>query len=724
MTKHSFQPISIAVIGAGRISQEVHMPTLAQLQKEGYFRLRCVCDLNRQAAEKAAKAYGFERIIHDTREVFSDEDVEAVFVFGSASLHFECARGALSVGQHVFVEKPPAESAEQLHEIAALAHEHQRIFAVGFNRRYQAHLLEAKKALDALGSLTMAEAVFHKPAMGQAVRYGARTWLGSNAIHAVDTLHFLFGEPASEVHSCHNRVSGDTPENFSAILRWENGGHATLASNNSAGQRLERYAMHGAGVSYYCEGDQLITYVRKSKTKQSFGKKSFRGVDKAHGFYGELLAFAEAVRNGTRLSNDVQAAIAATHVVALIEDGFSGAIDWSVLKGLEEAPPTTVPAPPPSRKASTRTAISTVDDPAILVMNPGVVKNRLPQLAERYRVVHLDTLGDADKPHVVAVITGKGGGAIDRDLLGQLPNLAVVGMVAASVRRYDPEALLARDIPIINATDVYADAVAEFALLMAMVGIRNASRSHDAMRAGGWGIGGSGRYWSAFRPMIKRLWKRAKQRGGRTGKSGSSGGGVQRGRGGARNFAGVSVGLFGWGQTAKKFALLLRPFGCDVRVHSAYVTDDEVRRYGVRRASLAEVLDADVVSLHRAVTERTRGSFGRTELDAMKPGTVFINTARAALVDNEALLKRLRKGTLFACLDVFPEEPLSGRSPLRKLPNVFLASHISGSTDMMYQYSAEAVAEKVLAYLDGEEVESIITTPERLANMSGAVQAQ
>jgi len=722
MTAPPFLPISIAVVGAGKTSQELHMPTLAQLQKEGYLRLRCVCDLNRQAAEKAAKAYGFEKIAHDTRDVFSDEDVEAVYVFGPARLHFECARGALRAGKHVFVEKPPAENVEQLREIAALAHEHDRVFAAGFNRRYQPPLLEAKKNLDALGSLTMAEAVFHKPAMGQAVPYGARTWLGGNAIHAVDTLHFLFGEPASELHSCHNRISGDTPENFSAILRWESGGHATLASNNTAGQRLERYGMHGAGVSYYCEDDQLIAHVRKSKTTQSFAKKSLRGVDKARGFYGEHLAFAEAVRNGTRLSNDVQAAIAATHVVALIEEGFSGPIDWSALKGLEEAPPIPASAPLQSRNGSKRTAIRGVDGPAILVMNPGVVKNRLPQLAERYRVVHPDTLGDVDKPHVVAVITGKGGGAIDRDLLVQLPNLAVVGMVAAAVSKYDPEALLARDIPIINASDVYADAVAEFALLMAMVGVRNASRSHDAMRSGGWGIGGSGR-WSTVRPMLKRLWKRVKRRGGSKGKSGSSGGGVQRGRGGTRNFAGVSVGLFGWGQTAKKFALLLRPFGCDVRVYSAHVTDDEVQRCSVRRASLAEVLDADVVSLHRAVTERTKGSFGKTEIDAMKPGTVFINTARAALVDNEVLLTRLRKGTLFACLDVFPEEPLPGRSPLRKLPNVFLASHISGSTDMMYQRSAEAVAEKVLAYLDGDDVESIITTPERLANMGGGVQA-
>ena len=97
-------------------------------------------------------------------------------------------------------------------------------------------------------------------------------------------------------------------------------------------------------------------------------------------------------------------------------------------------------------------------------------------------------------------------------------------------------------------------------------------------------------------------------------------------------------------------------------------------------ASLSEVLAADVVSLHRGLTEGTRHSLGASELAKLLAGSVLINIARGALFDPDALLVRLKQGDICACLDTYEEEPLMASHPLRRLPNVFLTSHIAGGS--------------------------------------------
>jgi phosphoglycerate dehydrogenase-like enzyme len=95
---------------------------------------------------------------------------------------------------------------------------------------------------------------------------------------------------------------------------------------------------------------------------------------------------------------------------------------------------------------------------------------------------------------------------------------------------------------------------------------------------------------------------------------------------------------------------------------------------------------------------------------------VLINIARGALIEPNALIARLRRGNIFACLDTFEEEPLPASHPLRTLPNVFLTSHIAGGSRDMHRAAAEEVVQKVAAYLEGDRVEPI--TRERLCTMS------
>jgi phosphoglycerate dehydrogenase-like enzyme len=119
------------------------------------------------------------------------------------------------------------------------------------------------------------------------------------------------------------------------------------------------------------------------------------------------------------------------------------------------------------------------------------------------------------------------------------------------------------------------------------------------------------------------------------------------------------------------------------------------------------VLAADIVSLHRGLTESTRHSLGAAELAKLRPGTVLINIARGALFEPNALLARLKRGDIFACLDTYEDEPLIASHPLRKLPNVFLTAHIAGGSPDNYAAAAAEVVRKVASCLGGDLTQSI-----------------
>jgi phosphoglycerate dehydrogenase-like enzyme len=309
---------------------------------------------------------------------------------------------------------------------------------------------------------------------------------------------------------------------------------------------------------------------------------------------------------------------------------------------------------------------------------------------------------------------GRGSSALPAEILDKLPRLAVVGVVALSLARYEPEALLARGVALVNGSAAYAESVAEFALGLAILGRRRAFLSHELMRTGGWGTvarvpglkGVLERTARGLRPAIKaaglepfflRLWKAAAP----------SLGVPVRGRVLPRDLQGATVGLVGWGPNARAFAERLARVPAHVLVYSEHAGEDDIRSSGAVPASLSEVLAADVVSLHRGLTASTRHCLGAGELAKLRPGTVLINIARGALFEPNALLARLKQGDVFACLDTYEAEPLSASHPLRQLPNVFLTSHIAGGTPDNYAAAAVEVVRKVAAHLAGDLTQSI-----------------
>ncbi|MGX1502995.1 UNVERIFIED_CONTAM: phosphoglycerate dehydrogenase-like enzyme [Streptomyces graminofaciens] len=173
---------------------------------------------------------------------------------------------------------------------------------------------------------------------------------------------------------------------------------------------------------------------------------------------------------------------------------------------------------------------------------------------------------------------------------------------------------------------------------------------------------------------------------------------------------GRTLALLGLGKIGVKVAAVGRAFGMDVVAWSHNLTEERAAEHGVRRAgSLGELLEAgDFVSVHLQLGERTRGLIGAGELKRMRRTACLVNTSRAAIVDQEALVLALREGWIAgAGADVFEEEPLPAGHPLRTAPNFLGLPHLGYVTRRNYEgYFGEAV-EDIAAYLAGSPVRTL-----------------
>ncbi|MFF5720733.1 D-2-hydroxyacid dehydrogenase family protein [Streptomyces buecherae] len=173
------------------------------------------------------------------------------------------------------------------------------------------------------------------------------------------------------------------------------------------------------------------------------------------------------------------------------------------------------------------------------------------------------------------------------------------------------------------------------------------------------------------------------------------------------DLAGQRLGLLGLGKIGSRVARIGLAFGMDVVAWSRNLTPERAAEVGVAHAGTREELlsGSDFVSVHLALGDRTRGLLGAAELALMKPTSYLVNTSRAAIVDQEALLAALHAGTIAgAAVDVFDEEPLPADHPLRTAPRLLATPHLGYVTRGNYRrYYGQAV-EDIRAYLAGAPV--------------------
>ncbi len=255
---------------------------------------------------------------------------------------------------------------------------------------------------------------------------------------------------------------------------------------------------------------------------------------------------------------------------------------------------------------------------------------------------------------------------ISAGMLERLPNLKLIAVSRGGPVNIDMAAARERAITVVNTPGRNSTAVAEFTIGAILAETRLIRVGHEALRGG--------------------EWRGDLYRADRTG----------------RELNEMTVGVVGYGNIGTKVVKLLRAFGTKVLVCDPYVQlGPEDREAGVEHLALDDLLSrADVVTMHPRVTDETRQMMNAETLARMKPGAVFVNTARGPLVDYDALFEALDSGHLGgAMLETFSVEPVPADWPLLQLPNVTLTPHIAGASVRTVTYAAEQAAEEVRRYL-------------------------
>lgn len=277
---------------------------------------------------------------------------------------------------------------------------------------------------------------------------------------------------------------------------------------------------------------------------------------------------------------------------------------------------------------------------------------------------------------VRVLLTGWGGPHLTGELLERMPTLELVLYAAGSVRPVVTEAFWERDIALVSAAEANNEPVADYVHAAIVMALKGEHRAETRLRR-------DRRYLGDHAGL---------------------------------GIYGRTVGLVGFGSIARKVATRLHALETDILVFDPYLTESDAERAGVGRVEvLVDLFErSSLVSVHapwlRGVNE---GMIGQAELEALPPGATFLNTARGALVDEDALVRVLRaRPDLLANLDVTWPEPPADDSPLWDLPNVKLTGHIAGSIGTERARLGRLAVDELSRWLAGEPLQHQVTLDE------------
>jgi D-3-phosphoglycerate dehydrogenase len=283
------------------------------------------------------------------------------------------------------------------------------------------------------------------------------------------------------------------------------------------------------------------------------------------------------------------------------------------------------------------------------------------------------------------IVTCHGSPTLTPHVLENAPKLRIIGELEGDrfASRIDLDAAWERNIRTVDVTNGSSYPVAEWALGLILVGMRNGGYLFQRILEG---KANEIRYGQIQIP------------GELTGKR---------------------VGLIGGGHMARRLIKLLRPFETEIWVHDPYLPRELAEALGFIQTSLDNVLSkCDVVVCLVPLTPATKGMLGEREFGLLKPGAVFVNVSRGAVANSQALINRLKKGDIIAGLDVFDPEPIPADSEILKLPNVFLSPHIGWATGDPIRPFFKLMVDELERFFNGHEPWYELT-PRTRANRTG-----
>ncbi|MSP14650.1 MAG: hydroxyacid dehydrogenase [Chloroflexi bacterium] len=303
--------------------------------------------------------------------------------------------------------------------------------------------------------------------------------------------------------------------------------------------------------------------------------------------------------------------------------------------------------------------------------------NEDPEAAAQLRA----RVGDVD-----GMIVCHGSPTISAGIMEAAPQLKIIGELEGDrfASRIDLEAAWERHIRTVDTTNGSSYPVAEWALGLMLVALRNAGAQFRRMIAG-------------QTPVDREAMQK--------------GGGL---------LSGKRVGLIGCGHMGRRLMKLLQPFAAEIWVYDPYLPREMPEALGFLQTSLDNLLShCQVIVCLAPLTPRTRGMIGARELDLIAAGATLVNVSRGPIIDSAALVARLKRGDITAGLDVFDPEPVPPDSEILQLPNVFLSPHMGWYSGETYPPFFSLMVDELERYFHGHATYFDLT-PNSLANRRGS----
>ena len=286
---------------------------------------------------------------------------------------------------------------------------------------------------------------------------------------------------------------------------------------------------------------------------------------------------------------------------------------------------------------------------------------------------------------VEGIVVCHGSPVIDAEVMDRAPRLGIIGELEGDrfASRIDLEAAWERGIRTVDTTNGSSYPVAEWALGLILISLRNAGAQFRRIIAGDTPDG------EAKRQMQGTL-------------------------------MGKRVGLIGCGHMGRRLIKFLRPFEVEIWVSDPYLPREIPEALGFLQTSLDLVLSkCDVIVCVAPLTPKTQGMIGKRELDLIPSGAALVNVSRGKIIDSDALIERLKRGDITAGIEAFDPEPIPADSEIIHLPNVFLSPHFGAVTGESYPHFFTLMVDELDRFFQGHQT-FFDLTPRSLANRRGS----
>ncbi len=300
-----------------------------------------------------------------------------------------------------------------------------------------------------------------------------------------------------------------------------------------------------------------------------------------------------------------------------------------------------------------------------ILITDEVAREAMDKLKEKHEVVFKELRGEELIKEIgeYDALMVRSATKVTADVIKAGKNLKVIGRAGIGVDNIDVKEASKQGIYVVNSPGGSTRSVAELSIALMFALARKITRADASMKNGEWA-----------KKKLKGI-----------------------------ELEGKTLGLIGSGRIAQEVAKIASCLGMKILVYSPHCTPEKAKALNAELKSMEEIFSlSDFISLHVPLTDETRHMVNEALLRKMKPTSFLINVARGGVVDEEALYKLLKEGSIAgAAMDVYEEEPYKGK--LAELDNIILTPHIGAATKEGQVRAGVICAEQILKVLDGRE---------------------